>query len=391
MDAANQVSSRFESEKKGAIAESTTMVTFVSENHYGGLTSPIDDDEELHDSATSPRSEDAGVLEQVTSIESTTQSQASQQQAVSLDFQSPCFPTSATEAIPSPYQLSDRGFGSTPQSLPPVLGTGVSSINDSALNRLQILPIKNQDEAKYLLYFTNHLSTWLDVCDSGRHFGTEIPRRAMHSPLLLQAIFAWASLHMFSMKCIAEDVASEYYDKALQLLIPILNEPRFALTDEVLATIVILRSYEEYSEIDSGTHLLGSSQLLTSLSHLSTTSHLHKAASWVMLRQDLYFALVHGQPLTMPLYNYVTDMISEQDGNDDAWANRAVVLFAQVLSYCFGEDGQSDEAWNSLTQSIDDWFYLKPSSFNPLWTGLATEHPDSVFPVLYMLLPGHGK
>ena len=144
------------------------------------------------------------------------------------------------------------------------------------------------------------------------------------------------------------------------------------------------------SEIDSGTHLFGSSRLLSCLSHLSTTSRLYKAASWVMLRQDLYFALVHSRPLSMPLNNYLIDMVPD-DFSDDACANRAVILFAQVLSYCFGADGPSGKTWNDLTRNNEDWFQSKPASFTPLWTGPAGKAGASPFPVLYMLLPVHGK
>lgn len=111
-----------------------------------------------------------------------------------------------------------------------------------------------EEEAQYLQYFVHTLAPPLDVCDSDRHFATDVPRRALQSPILLQSIYAWASLYMFCTGRVAEDVSFGYYDTAIQLLIPILDQPSYALSDDLLAVIVILRSYEEYSSLCSPIH-----------------------------------------------------------------------------------------------------------------------------------------
>jgi hypothetical protein len=44
-----------------------------------------------------------------------------------------------------------------------------------------------------------------------------------------------------------DDVSATYYSHALRMLIPILDGPVEALDENILAAIVLLRSYEEFS------------------------------------------------------------------------------------------------------------------------------------------------
>lgn len=85
-----------------------------------------------------------------------------------------------------------------------------------------------------------------DITDRGRHFETDVPRRALYHPTLRYAIFAFSSRHMNRHRRGQESTeALEYYDKCLNLLIPTISDPENHVTEEVFAAVAILRQYEE--------------------------------------------------------------------------------------------------------------------------------------------------
>ncbi|UQC78852.1 uncharacterized protein CLUP02_04330 [Colletotrichum lupini] len=165
-------------------------------------------------------------------------------------------------------------------------------------------PFEDREKARLFMHYIHDLSTWVDVSDKRRHFGTEVPKRACHSPLLAYAIIALASRSLCSIKGTDDSKPSTYYSHALQILIPILGSSTEALNEEVLAAIVILRQYEEMTDTDFGVHLSGSSKLLNSMFSLASKGGLGEAASWIVLRQDYWVALVKSQPLSINLDSY---------------------------------------------------------------------------------------
>jgi Fungal specific transcription factor domain len=79
-----------------------------------------------------------------------------------------------------------------------------------------------------------------------------VPQRAAHYPLLLYAIFALAALHRSrTLKDINQEAsyheASEYHDLCLQIMIPVLDDAHSAFDVNFLASVIVLRSYEEMS------------------------------------------------------------------------------------------------------------------------------------------------
>lgn len=142
---------------------------------------------------------------------------------------------------------------------------------------------------------------------------------------------------------------------------------------------------------DTGTHLLGSSRLLNALSHLADISSLCKAAIWVVLRQDIYLALVRWRPLSLDLQNYSTAEIFSGFNEDDSFANQAVFLFAQILNSCVTSNHLSQLEWQDFDQRNETWLKLKPASFEPLWKEHDASNAKPAFPTAYMLLPSHGK
>jgi hypothetical protein len=81
--------------------------------------------------------------------------------------------------------------------------------------------------------------------DSDRHFTFDVPRRALHSPILLHAILSVSSLHLSRISDYSPSVAAQYYEESVRLLIPVLNDASNAMDDTLLAATVILRVYEQ--------------------------------------------------------------------------------------------------------------------------------------------------
>lgn len=63
--------------------------------------------------------------------------------------------------------------------------------------------------------------------------------------MLRYAIFAFSSRHLSRFSHYDEIEAIQYHDKCLELLIPVLSEPEENVNEDILASIAILRQYEE--------------------------------------------------------------------------------------------------------------------------------------------------
>jgi hypothetical protein len=81
--------------------------------------------------------------------------------------------------------------------------------------------------------------------DPDRHFTFDVPRRALHSPILLYAILSVSSLYLSRISNCRASVAEQYYDESVRLMIPMLSNDSSAMDDNLLAATVILRVYEQ--------------------------------------------------------------------------------------------------------------------------------------------------
>ncbi|KAM5357389.1 hypothetical protein ACJZ2D_016313 [Fusarium nematophilum] len=236
-------------------------------------------------------------------------------------------------ASPEEDESSSDGNVASPEFSPPEYGFGP--------------PLNTRKEASYLMHFIHELAPWFDVCDAARHFGTEVPKRARHFPFLAYSILAFSSRQMSLKEGIRDDSHEAYHSHALRILIPILDDPIGAVNENVLAGIVILRSYEEMTgkptkNADGGAHLTGSSRLLNSEFRFAAQGGLGEAASWVVLRQDM-------------------DSQSFVDTSDESLANRVVFICGRVLAYAFGPDSRLDPAlWVQLGEDLRGWYEATP-------------------------------
>ncbi|KAH6896536.1 hypothetical protein B0T10DRAFT_525993 [Thelonectria olida] len=268
---------------------------------------------------------------------------------------------------------AERAVASASSPPPPVVQFGFG------------VPLNTRKEANYFMHYIQNLGSWFDTCDPARHFSIEVPKRAHHLPLLAYSILAYSARQVsLTTGGVDKESHSSYYSHALRILIPIFDNPSEALNENVLAAIVILRSYEEMFEGDVNTHLTGSSRLLNSESEFAARGGLGEAASWVVLRQDLYVCLTKSLPLRISLDSYRNSQ-AFIDASDHSIANRAVFICGRVVAYAMGPNSSLDaDVWDELDREMKRWHESTPWRFLSSDSTAIGNESDSAFPTLWM-------
>ncbi|KAH8784999.1 hypothetical protein F5883DRAFT_635969 [Diaporthe sp. PMI_573] len=231
------------------------------------------------------------------------------------------------------------------------------------------------------------MALWADITDRGRHFETEVPRRALYHPTLRYAIFAFSSRHINRHRRGQESTeALEYYDKCLNLLIPTISNPENHVTEEVFAAVAILRQYEEMDSEDRRLHLTGTTRIVNSMRDWGFTPGLREASAWLCLRQDIYISMVQQSPLKTDLDAFLQSDIYTRD-DDMAYAARVVVIVARTLIGTAAEAAETREhILREARTELDEWYESRPPSFNPTWVGTGNGEARRL-PEIWMLLP----
>ncbi|KAF2475054.1 uncharacterized protein BDR25DRAFT_384596 [Lindgomyces ingoldianus] len=231
-------------------------------------------------------------------------------------------------------------------------------------------PVSNAYEARLLHHFIVHCTPWIDVCDPRCHFGKEIPKRAAQYPVILNGVLGLAARHLWLLSKVEEDHSAPYIDQCLQTLIIALEDPLAHWDENFLIAVILLRLHEEMGDSDEQCHHFGTTRILNSISSFAADGGLRESASWVSLRQHIYVSLTTQQPLDLSLENYRHSSVF-REYDDEAWANRAIFLFANVLKHVFeGRESSplSRDKWAELDAEVNEWERTKPWTFTPLFT-----------------------
>lgn len=247
-------------------------------------------------------------------------------------------------------------------------------------------PVNNPFEARLFHHYIVACSDWVDVCDSRRHFTREVPKRAAHFPVILNAILGLAARHLWLTLKLEEDCSQPYVDQCLQSLIVALEDPLAHWDENFLVAVILLRLHEEIGEDDEQCHHFGTARILNSISSFAADGGLRESASWVSLRQHIYVSLTRQQPFNLSLDNYKHSCVF-REYDDEAWANRIVYQFALILQYVFEDVEQANsltrEKWAELNADTEEWYQAKPWSFAPLYMDpKAGDSFDEAWPVL---------
>lgn len=90
------------------------------------------------------------------------------------------------------------------------------------------------------------------MVDDQRHFGNCLVQLSRKNITLWYAILALSARHLSNTKNYSDGIAMVYYDKSTERLLEYIthvNERHIPVTDEHLATMIILRLYEEMSSM----------------------------------------------------------------------------------------------------------------------------------------------
>ncbi|KAI8712523.1 hypothetical protein NCS52_01350700 [Fusarium sp. LHS14.1] len=281
---------------------------------------------------------------------------------------------SAENEVVDDNQQSPNSFPLSPQSSISPYGFG--------------FPLSTREEARYLMHYVQELAPWVDITDPAQSFALEVPKRARQFPLQAYSILAFSSRHLVLMTGKECGDTERYYSCALRILIPILDDSEASINENLLAAVVLLRLYEEMTEVDAGIHPQGGSRLLNDVSNFAARGGLGEAASWIVLRQDLHVSLIKSEPMRVNLSSYEHSK-SFEDPADETITNRAVLLCCRVLTAAFG--GLDTNSWARLSDEIAQWHDDLPAHYRPHYcsTGIPDSKTGSVFPVVWLTHPAH--
>lgn len=100
-------------------------------------------------------------------------------------------------------------------------------------------------------------------------------------------------------------------------------------------------------------------------------------------------SLVSQQPLRTQIANFENSSSLSKD-DDLSWANRIVLLLAQILNVAFLKpDPESDDRLRRLGDKTEAWMRQKPSTFEPIKFVPRDKNSQHRFPIIWMLHPFH--
>lgn len=141
------------------------------------------------------------------------------------------------------------------------------------------------------------------------------------------------------------------------------------------------------AEDDNRFHLEGISRILNMVPDFAAAGGLGEAAAWLCLREDIYVSLTTQSPIKIGLECF-SNSASIRRGDDYSWANKMILILAQILNRAFSEPvSQSDIAISEA--DIADWDQFKPASYQPIHFAASSQHAARPFPEIWMLAPHH--
>ncbi|RDH29776.1 hypothetical protein BDQ94DRAFT_182064 [Aspergillus welwitschiae] len=220
------------------------------------------------------------------------------------------------------------------------LGNALPPIQSIPSTKSPSPPTLDAEKVTLLQEYQNGVGTWVSLFDSPRYLTHTIVKRALGSPLLLNAICALTArqMSMAGRGDMWKTTAVHYYGESLHHLIHMLNGPSYG-SDDTLAATVLLSSYELFTS--------------PGLDHRRHVSGAKAAAFWVYARQDVAMALVHECPTMLLPDEWGVEWTDEEMDED---------------SHTFGEvGGVAEHSLRRdrlrLVEELETWRGSLPPSF----------------------------
>lgn len=299
-------------------------------------------------------------------------------------------------------------------------------IDQSMTGTAQNQVILTDLEIQLLDHYVSHLSGWIDITDPDRQFAIVVPELAMKNQGLASAVLALSSLHLslcpgsrplrghvgrdrllpaspeavpvFSSterRCshsslqIDPTMPVQYYNETLHYLQQGMGNAAFLRSDELLATVLIISTFEMIETQNLGSawdkHLKGVFWIQRSQVIHGESGGFKQRIWWSWLRQDIYAAFRRRRQI-LSFYK-VTRVCTTL--NFWELVDRAVYLLGQCVNYASikeEENGRAD-VQRRLDDSAKLWEKLEEfsSCFQKYDRRLPTSHnSDSVFKAIWI-------
>lgn len=236
----------------------------------------------------------------------------------------------------------------------------------------------------------------LDIVSGELSFSQVTPILALRKPVLYYACLAYAAHVLYLLGSCDRARADYLHTEVISRLISELDlESRYLPSEDLLATIVILRMSEQYSEPeqDAQCHLNGAYSLLTSTKFNWSPEDidLKGTAFWTFVRQTLRLCFLSEQECGFDLSIVIGgDMTTP--AKDQVWTNRMTYLSAQLCNACWRspslDNVSRDCVLDEIEKDIDSWRQSIPETFKPWYYHQSASDP---FPTIRFVNSWHGK
>jgi hypothetical protein len=278
----------------------------------------------------------------------------------------------ATAQYPEPPQASAQSYSSTP-TIP--------------AEEEQYRPaFETPREVLFMQVFVEEVALWMDSMDGEKHFSELLPFQSLHQPMLRYAFLACGGRHMnlINPAQYPDDVAVEYYTKANQLFLRLLQNPD---RDMALCatTAVILNVYEVMTEkaLQRMNHIAGSRALIKECGWNARSVGIARACFFLNVGMELFSCLHFNWQVAWDPDDWGMDMTmspQQHGGNEETWTHKILYILAKVANFRasiprFQEQTPAAEQlrlskrlqmWMDLKSWCDRWHACIPPTMHPM-------------------------
>lgn len=234
----------------------------------------------------------------------------------------------------------------------------------------------------------------LNIVSAARHMTETVPAQALTDDLLYYSCLAYSSHVMVLQGLLDPSLESDYHDKAINLLIPMLSQDSGTWSrGTIVATTVILRMSEQFSELgdDGQYHLNGAFSVFAAAGRRWSPyqTDLEGVSLWIYLRECIRICFL-GEQSTHCDLSILDDESLFKPAPDEVWTNRMTLIIAKLCNVLWAGALPSprDCRLAEVRRLLDEWELLLPPSFQPLAHVQVENEP---FPIIHYLATWHGK
>ncbi|KAI8648493.1 hypothetical protein NCS56_01534200 [Fusarium sp. Ph1] len=147
--------------------------------------------------------------------------------------------------------------------------------------------VRDRTEAHLLRHYRQTLAPLFDGTDANKHFQLGVTKRTSKCEVLLNSIFALAALHLSRTCSFDASIANKCHSRCDSMLDALLSSDQPVVDENLLATVMVLRKYEEMNLTTTGKdferHLAKSAALFSSPNR-ELSGGLGKTAFWQLVR-----------------------------------------------------------------------------------------------------------